>query len=102
MRLKYSQLPTSEAVVDSIGLCLDHRSTRKLTGFLTFPGSPVGAGQGWGRIGDITGLYEKVIKVKADVAAVLVSATQRFREWRWTLSRAPFFGVHSPPSCSRS
>jgi hypothetical protein len=32
-------------------------------------------------IGDfrgITGLYEKVTKVKADVAAVLVSATQRF------------------------
>jgi hypothetical protein len=25
-----------------------------------------------------TGFYEKVIKVKADVAAVLVSATQRF------------------------
>jgi hypothetical protein len=45
----------------------------------------------------ITGLYEKVIKVKADVAAVLVSATQRFREWRWTLSRAPFFGVHLDP-----
>jgi hypothetical protein len=46
---------------------------------------------------EITGLYEKVIKVKADVAAVLVSATQRFREWRWTLSRAPFFGVHLDP-----
>ena len=45
----------------------------------------------------ITGFYEKVIKVKADVAAVLVSATQRFREWRWTLSRAPFFGVHLDP-----
>jgi hypothetical protein len=45
----------------------------------------------------LTGLYEKVIKVKADVAAVLVSATQRFREWRWTLSRAPFFGVHLDP-----
>ena len=29
----------------------------------------------------ITGLYEKVINVKADVAAVLVSATQRFGEW---------------------
>jgi hypothetical protein len=52
---------------------------------------------GWGSIGDITGLYEKVIKVKADLAAVLVSATQRFREWRWTLSRAPFFGVHLDP-----
>ena len=49
------------------------------------------------RIGDITDLYEKVIKVKADLAAVLVSATQRFREWRWTLSRAPFFGVHLDP-----
>ena len=41
-------------------------------------------------IGLLTGLYEKVINVKADVAAVLVSATQRFGEWRWTLSRAPF------------
>jgi hypothetical protein len=28
----------------------------------------------------LTGLYEKVINVKADVAAVLVSATKR-REW---------------------
>ena len=45
----------------------------------------------------LLGFYEKVIKVKADVAAVLVSATQRFREWRWTLSRAPFFGVHLDP-----
>jgi hypothetical protein len=33
------------------------------------------------RIGLLTGLYEKVINVKADVAAVLVSATKR-REWR--------------------
>jgi hypothetical protein len=32
-------------------------------------------------IGLLTGLYEKVINVKADVAAVLVSATKR-REWR--------------------
>ena len=31
--------------------------------------------------GLLTGLYEKVINVKADVAAVLVSATKR-REWR--------------------
>jgi hypothetical protein len=29
-----------------------------------------------------TGFYEKVINVKADVAAVLISATQRFGEWR--------------------
>jgi hypothetical protein len=28
----------------------------------------------------MTGFYEKVIKVKADVAAVLVSSTKR-REW---------------------
>jgi len=31
-------------------------------------------------LGLLTGLYEKVINVKADVAAVLVSATKR-REW---------------------
>ena len=36
----------------------------------------------------ITGFYEKVINVKADVAAVLVSVKQRFGERRWTLSRA--------------
>jgi hypothetical protein len=41
--------------------------------------------------------YEKVIKIKADVAAVLVSTTQRFGEWWWTLSRAPFLGVHLDP-----
>jgi hypothetical protein len=49
------------------------------------------------RCGRITGFYEKVIKVKADLAAVLVSTTQRFGKWWWTLSRAPFFGVHLDP-----
>ena len=44
----------------------------------------------------ITGFYEKVINVKADVAAVLVSGTKR-REWSWILSRAPLFGVHLDP-----
>jgi hypothetical protein len=34
----------------------------------------------------ITGFYEKVIKVKADVAAVLDRTAQR-REWRRALSR---------------
>jgi hypothetical protein len=34
----------------------------------------------------LTGFYEKVIKVKADVAAVLDPTAQR-REWRRALSR---------------
>ena len=45
-----------------------------------------------------TGLYEKVIKVKADVAAVLVSATQRF--WGSGGEHCQgrrFFGVHLDP-----
>jgi hypothetical protein len=36
----------------------------------------------------MVGFYEKVIKVKADVAAVLVVSNSAIREWWWTLSRA--------------
>jgi hypothetical protein len=43
--------------------------------------------------------YEKVIKVKADVAPpYFFSPTLRQApEWRGELSRAPFFGVHLDP-----
>jgi len=42
--------------------------------------------------------YEKVIKVKADVAAFLIFfPTSRELRWCGELSRAPFFGVHLDP-----
>jgi len=44
--------------------------------------------------------YEKVIKVKADVAAlhiVFLRHRRRCVRWRGELSRAPFFGVHLDP-----
>jgi len=43
--------------------------------------------------------YEKVIKVKADVAALLFCFRHRRRcvRWRGELSRAPLFGVHLDP-----
>src|SRR5215831_20121642 len=44
--------------------------------------------------------YEKVIKVKADVAALHIFFWRHRRgcvRWRGELSRAPFFGVHLDP-----
>jgi hypothetical protein len=44
--------------------------------------------------------YEKVIKVKADVAALHIFCLRHQRccvGWRGELSRAPFLGVHLDP-----
>jgi len=44
--------------------------------------------------------YEKVIKVKADVAAlhiVFLRHRRRYVRWRGELSRAPSLGVHLDP-----
>jgi hypothetical protein len=44
--------------------------------------------------------YEKVIKVKADVAALHIffcDIDDAASGWRGELSRAPFFGVHLDP-----